>query len=270
MTKRIGVLYFSPTDTTRVVCRAIALGMGEENPRDLNMTLPGVREQIATDPDGVTADIDHLIVGAPVYFGKVPARVTECLRSIGGHGRECSAIVVYGNRDYGVALCQMVELLSSRGFGVIAAGAFIGQHAYSDVVPVAMGRPDKADIDKAHGFGAKSLSTSKHLSVKDIPVQKDMISRSDLYLPLKPVFVSELCVQCGLCAVHCPEGILSPDTGMYISRSARKKCIGCMACVSRCAGQARIAKPNVIVKLAMNIILKRASVERQEPLAIFS
>ncbi|KAF5415204.1 MAG: hypothetical protein C5S48_06365 [Candidatus Methanogaster sp.] len=28
MTKRIGILYFSPTNTTKKICRAVALGMG--------------------------------------------------------------------------------------------------------------------------------------------------------------------------------------------------------------------------------------------------
>ena len=270
MTKRIGVLYFSPTNTTKIICNAIALGMGEKDPQKLNMTLPDIRSKIAADPNTVTANIDHLIIGAPVYFGKLPVQFIECLRFIRGNGKECSAIVVYGNRDYGIALYQMVEILSNNGFGVIAAGAFIGQHSYSDVVPVAIGRPDKSDIEKAYSFGVNSLSTSKYLSLKNIPIQKDIFSKSDVYMPLKPVFISKLCTQCGICADYCPKGILSSDTGMHLSRAAEKQCIGCMACVFNCMNKARVAKPNVILKLVMNIILKRASVERQEPLTIFS
>ncbi len=269
MTKRIGVLYFSPTNTTKIICNAVALGMGEKYPQTINITLPDIRAKIATDPNTATANIDHLIIGAPVYFGKLPVQFMECLRLIGGNGKECSAVVVYGNRDYGIALNQMVEILSNNGFGVIAAGAFIGQHSYSDIIPVAIGRPDKSDREKAYSFGVNSLSVSKYLSLKDIPIQIDILSKSDIYMPLKPVFISKLCVQCGICANHCPEGILSSDTGMYLSRAAEKKCIGCMACVFNCMNNARVAKPNVILKLAMKIILKRASTERQEPLTIF-
>ncbi|MEN8207777.1 MAG: 4Fe-4S binding protein [Candidatus Fermentibacteria bacterium] len=270
MTKRIGILYFSPTNTTKMTCNAIASGMGERDPQKLNMTLPDVRSKIATDPNTVTANVDHLVIGAPVYFGKLPAQFQECLRLIRGNGIECSAVVVYGNRDYGIALYQMVEVLSNNGFGVIAAGAFIGQHSYSDVVPVAIGRPDKSDIEKAYSFGVNSLSTSNYLSLENIPIQTDIFSKSNMYMPLKPVFIAKLCTQCGICADYCPEGLLSSATGMYPSRAAKKQCIGCMACSFNCTHKARVAKPNVILKLAMNIILRRASIERNEPITIFS
>ena len=269
MTKRIGVLYFSPTNTTKAICDSIALGMGEKNPQILDMTLPNIRSQIATEPRIATANLDHLVVGAPVYFGKIPAQVIECLSAIGGSGKECTAIVVYGNRDYGIALYRMVEILSNNGFGVIAAGAFIGQHSYSDVVPVAIGRPDKSDIDEAYRFGAKSLDVSKYLSAYNIPTQTDIFTKTDIYMPLKPVFISKLCTHCGICADHCPEGILSSETGMYLNRVAGKQCLGCMACVTNCMDKARVAKPNLIEKLILNVILKRASKERQEPLTVF-
>ncbi|MFC1683005.1 4Fe-4S dicluster domain-containing protein [Candidatus Zixiibacteriota bacterium] len=230
---------------------------------------PEVREKIAAGPQTVTANIDHLIIGAPIYFGKLPLPFQECLRLIKGDGIECSAIVAYGNRDYGIALYQMVEILSNNGFNIISAGAFIGQHSYKDIVPVAIGRPDQSDLEKAYGFGLSSLSASKYLSLENIPKQTDFISRSDVSWPLRPVFISKLCVQCGLCADRCPQGILSPDTGRYLSRKAKKQCLGCMVCVSSCVKKARVAKPNVITKLAMNMILKRASKDRQEPLMIF-
>jgi len=163
----------------------------------------------------------------------------------------------------------MVEILSNNGFGVVAAGAFIGQHSYSDVVPVAIGRPDKSDIEKAYSFGVAGSNACKYLSPKNIPIQSDIFSKSDVYMSLRPVFISQLCVQCGICAHHCPKGILSSDTGVYVSREATKQCLGCMACVLHCTNRARVAKPNVILKLAIKIILKRASIDRQEPLTIF-
>ena len=226
MTKHIGVLYFSPTNTTKVICHAVALGMEEKDPQEINLTLPDIRSKIIADPNSFTADIDHLIVGAPVYFGKLPAQFTECLSLIKSKGKACTAIVVYGNRDYGISLYRMVEILSNNGFKIVAAGAFIGQHSYSDVVPVAIGRPDKLDIQKAYQFGAESLCVSKYLSVDNIPTQTDIFTRSDAYMPLKPVFISKLCTQCGICADHCPEGILSLDTGTYLNRAAKKQCIG--------------------------------------------
>jgi len=269
MSKSIGILYFSPTNTTKRICITVAAGMGVENPKIIDITRPDIREKIASKPDTVINNIDHLIVGAPVYFGKLPVEVIECIKSIEGNGKGSTAIVVYGNRDYGIALYHMVEILLKNYFSVISAGAFIGQHSYSDIVPVAMGRPDKEDLEKAYSFGVNSTKVSKCLPLEKIPIQTDFFSKSDKYWPLKPFFISELCLQCGECADYCPLGILSPETGTYLNQNSKDQCIGCMACVSNCPENARIAKAGVMMKLSMKYILRKAAIERQEPLIIF-
>ena len=269
MIKRIGVLFFSPTNTTKKICNAVAMGMGVKNPEIIDMTRPDIRKRIISKPDTVTANIDHLIVGAPVYFGKLPIEVIECLKSINGNGKESTAIVVYGNRDYGKALYCMVEILLKNSYRVISAGAFIGQHSYSDIVPVAIGRPDKVDLDNAYFLGNNSKTVSGCLSLEKIPVQNDVFSRSDKYMPLKPTFISELCIQCGICADVCTTGILSPETGTFLNQKGEDQCIGCMACVFNCDQKARIAKASLIMKLTMKYILRKAAVERKEPLVIY-
>jgi ferredoxin len=268
MSKRIGILSFSPTNTTKKVCLAVAMGMGAKDPKIMDMTRPDLRQAIAAEPDMVMADIDHLIVGAPVYFGKLPVQAADCIESIKGNGKGATAIVVYGNRDYGVALRRLAEILQKNGFTVMAAGAFIGQHSYSAIIPVAMGRPDKADLEKACGLGMRSSSASRGLALEDIPMQADFFSRSDKSKPLKPAFISELCIQCGICADGCPMGILSPDTGSYLSRVAEDRCSGCMACAFNCPQKARIVKANAIMRLVMKYILRKAAKERREPLVL--
>jgi len=269
MSKRIAILCFSPTNTTAAICQAIALGMGTKDAKFLDMTRPGFREEMARQADAAMAASDHLIIGSPVYFGMLPAPVSACLKSIAGRGKGATAVVVYGNRDYGISLRQMAEIISRNGFRVAAAGAFIGQHSYSDIVPVAMGRPDQADLEAAFGFGMNSAGASRGLAPEDIPAQHDFFTRSKKNMPLKPVFIPDLCIQCGLCADGCPAGILSPGTGSYRSRSAEAQCLGCMACVRRCAQQARIVKSNAVVRLVMKHILRKASKERKEPLVLF-
>jgi len=268
VTINVGIMCFSPTNTTRKICNAIALGMGSEDPIVLDMTLPDTRANIISNSNTATKDMDHLIVGTPVYAGKLPRQTIDYLRAFGLTGQKCTAIVVYGNRDYGVALYNMVEILSQNGFTVVAAGAFIGQHSYSDIVPVAVGRPDKSDIDKARKFGTKILSASKPLSLKDVPVQLDKVSKSDKYPSLKPFHHEKHCVQCGKCAKACPLGLLLSETGGYINHAAKKQCIGCMACVRSCKQKAMVAKTNPIVKMVMNRILRQASKERKEPFII--
>lgn len=268
MTDRTGILCFSATNTTKIICNAVASGMGSVNPLILDMTLPDKRGEIIADVKTLLDRIDYLIVGAPVYSGKLPPDVIECLKAFNGSGKKAAAIVVYGNRDYGVSLYNMVEILSQNDFNVVAAAAFVAQHSYSDIVPVAMGRPDKSDIEKAQKFGAQILSASGPLSLKDIPLQIDQHSKSEKYSSLKPSYNEKLCIKCGRCGKTCPAGILSSDTGRYLNRSVRKNCIGCMACVKNCKPGARFLKVNPAVKMVMNKILRQASAERKEPFII--
>lgn len=268
MIKRIGLLYFSPGNTTEKICKAVALGLGSNCPQVFNMTLPQVRIKTMNDPETIIDNIDHLVIGAPVHSGKLPLQFITLLNSITGNGKKCSALVTYGNRDYGIALHSMVGILLKNDFNVTAAGAFIGQHSYSDIVPVAMGRPDESDLAKAFMFGKNSLNTYKNISLDDIPIQLDKISRSKKYTSLKPVHLAKECIKCGKCAEKCPLKLLSSDTGMYLNRSSKDLCIGCMACVKNCKMRARIAKVNPIVKLVMKHILKPAFEERKEPLTI--
>ncbi len=268
MKKQIGILYFSPTGTTESVCKQMAAGMGDNDPQMLNMTSPEIRKYLISHSLSVPDTIDHLIVGAPVHSGKLPIQVAKCLRELDGRAMECSAIVVYGNRDYGIALRSMVELLSDAGFDVVSAGAFIGQHAYSDIVPIAMNRPDNSDLKMALKFGFESQYATKTLNTDDIPIQLDKYSTSSEYTSLKPSYNETLCRQCGICSVACPLGLIKSDNGQFLSPLLKKQCIGCMACVKRCKQKARVVKANPAVKLIMNRLLKKAVIDFQEPLTI--
>lgn len=270
MFNRIGILYFSPTNTTLKICNAIASGIGYKNINHINLTSPHIREDLINNNKKFTTDIDHLIVGAPVYTGKMPLQVIECLEKINGYGITATAIVVYGNRDYGVALRKMVEMLSAKNFNVTSAGAFIGQHSYSDLIPVAMGRPDDKDLKTAYDFGKGIKSIKQPISFNNVPVQLDMFSKSKKYTPLVPVFNKSNCSNCGICSEYCPTGIISSKTGDFISKEAKKDCIGCMACVYKCENNARMLKPDFINRFLVKWVLKKASKTRVEPLTISS
>jgi Pyruvate/2-oxoacid:ferredoxin oxidoreductase delta subunit len=268
MKKQTAILYFSPTGSTKQICEQIAAGLGDYDPRVFNMTSPDIRHNIKVSTLSVADQIDHWIVGAPVYSGKLPVQVLDCLEELEGHGRECSAIVVYGNRDYGIALRSLITLLSNTGFNVVSAGAFIGQHSYSDIVPIAMNRPDKSDIEVALQFGFESQYALETLIPDDIPVQLDKHSRSSKYTSLKPTFDKNSCQQCGRCSCVCPLGLIEFTDGQFLNRASRKQCIGCMACVKICRKKARIIKANPVVKLIMNRMLKQAALYNQDPLTI--
>ncbi len=268
MKKKVAILCFSPTSTTRTVCGAIASGMGTDEPLMLDMTLPEARREIVDKKGALLDAVDHVVVGAPVYAGKLPIPVIECLGALKGDGKNAAAVVVYGNRDYGVALHSMAEILSRNGFSVIAAGAFIAQHSYSDLIPVAMGRPDPSDLEKARQFGARMAGAVKPLSLEEIPLQWDRASRSKSYTALNPLYRAKKCIQCGKCARACPAGIIAPASGAYLKGIDRKACVGCMACVKSCQTGARYLKVNPLVQMVINRILGEASRKRKEPTVV--
>jgi ferredoxin/flavodoxin len=268
MAAKIGIIYFSPTHTTKKICEAVALGMGSREPTAFDMTTPEGRFAIVGKADTLLEGIDHLIVGAPVHVGKIPRQAEECLRTLKGSGKPCTPVVVYGNRDYGAALYRMVDILAGNGFVIVGAGIFIGQHSYSDLVPAGMGRPDGSDIGKAIELGARAANGARHLNVDDIPAQWDMYSRSRRYSVLKVSYKEELCVKCRRCGRVCPLGLISGETGDYLSRAAKRRCIGCMACAKVCRPKARATKANPLMRLALNRGLKSACRDRREPLMI--
>lgn len=270
ISKQTGILYFSPTNTTRKICKAIALGMGANAPVDLNITKPEFRKEFISNANTILEDINFLIVGGPVYEGKLPVQVIESLNEINGEGKECAIVVVYGNRDYGIAARQMAEILIKKRFKIKAAGMFIGEHSYSRFMPIAINRPDKKDLEMAFNFGKQCLNTSLFLTSDDIPFKLDWISKSKKYqYPARSQYISDNCTQCGVCAELCPVGIILPETGNFMNKKSEDNCIGCMACVSNCKTNARIIKVSFFTKIILTNVLKKATVQSLEPLVIF-
>ena len=73
------LVYFSPTGTTKAVVREIARGIHPGTVEELDITRPGARIQPLQ-----TSENELLIVGVPVYMGRVPALVSEWLHAITG------------------------------------------------------------------------------------------------------------------------------------------------------------------------------------------
>ena len=262
----LGILCFSPTKTTEKICRSIAAGMGSEEPVVVNITDPVLRGKIASGTESLPSRVTHWVVGAPVYLGKLPEQVIEFLHTLKIVSGAATAVVVYGNRDYGIALRQLVNLLSEIGFNVHTAGAFIGQHSYAKLIPIAVGRPDRKDLEQAFRFGQNSTKNTSVLSPDAVPVQLDMVSKSKKYsYPLRAVYKASQCTQCGKCAESCPVGIIEMETGNYLDKTMRKQCVGCMNCVNICNDDGRIMQPGPLMHWFLRNYLKKASSQRLEP-----
>ena len=137
---RVNQFFYSPTHCTQKIVTSIGAGIGVDplNLVENNFTYPEYADTvIAVEPN------DLVIIGAPVYAGRIATTALERLKTIKFAGNLAVLVAVYGNRDYDDALIDLREAALSLGLRPIAAAAFIGEHSYSTRdFPIAKGRPD--------------------------------------------------------------------------------------------------------------------------------
>ena len=268
-TPSLKLVYFSPTGTTKKVVREIAHGIHPGTVKELDITRPGARIQPLR-----TSEKELLIIGVPLYMGRVPALSGEWLQAIQARNTPAVCVVVYGNRAYDDALLEMTDILTGRGCRPIAGAAFIGEHSFSTAeTPTAEGRPDARDLRNAELFGQEireklqSVSSAGQISEVKIPGCHPYRGepchpylRDSKFWNVDFIAVSDDCVQCGICAEVCPVGAIDPENS---SKIATETCITCCACIKNCPNQARTIKPGMVRDAASRI--SSLYKERKEP-----
>lgn len=233
--KELNLLYFSPTHTSAKVAYAIAEGMGVSSFAEWDITYekPDMLEDLGDSP---------VVVAVPVYGGRVAKTAVERLRQFKANQAPAVAVVLYGNRDYEDALRELCDLLSEQGFIPVAGGAFIGEHSYSrDEMPIADGRPDATDLERAHAFGEEIAAELDKINLENIPALQVKgnfpYKENKASTPQAPVVEADLCTQCEYCIGACPvEAISLSEESTWSDPSL---CIKCCACVKECPEQAR-------------------------------
>ena len=255
------LVYFSPTGTTKAIVQEIARGIHPGNVELLDITRPDARIKALK-----ISDKELLIIGVPVYMGRVPALLTEWLHAIKARNTPAVCVVVYGNRVYDDALLELKDILTRCGCKPIAGAAYIGEHSFSsNEAPTAKDRPDAGDLFNAESFGRKiqeklnTIPSAEQIVEVTIPGCHPYRDDSKLWT-VDFIAVSDACVQCGICAEGCPVGAIDPENSRTIDT---KKCITCCACIKLCPNHAKTMKPGLVMDASLR--LSTLYKERKEP-----
>lgn len=241
----LSLIYFSPTGGTQKVMRAIAAGMEYGNFRDINIT------KNKNIPRLQFSKNDNVLIGIPVYSGRIPLVALQRLKKIGGKNTNAILVVVYGNRHYDDALLELKYLVIELGFSPIAAAAFIGVHSFSSSkYPIAEGRPNAEDLKIAKDFGKQirtKLEEDKKIQVPGNYPYKELSKK----LKVKPKIDMDLCDFCGMCQKVCPVDAIS-----ILKNSIdfdEDLCIYCHACVKVCPQKALTIDDEKIIESAKSL-----------------
>lgn len=239
----IKAMYFSATGTTEKIIKALASEIsmiinGNKDVEYLDFTLPEARKKPVH-----YSDEDIVIVGVPVYAGRVPNVLLNYLNMVKSDKSLAVAVVVYGNRNYDDALIELKDILENNEFDTIAACSFIGEHSFSQIL--AKNRPDQDDLTIISNF-ARQISDKFNQDEKCTVTVKGGKPYRPYYKPVgrdgDPVDIrkvtpktNEACIDCKLCAKVCPMGSIDYDNVSVLNGI----CIKCGACVKKCPVNAK-------------------------------
>lgn len=256
--KQVHALCYSATGVTEKVVRALAAGLEEE----LGLSpavFHGFRKPDERSVDHVFGPGDLVVVGSPTYAGRMPNKIMPDFQArLRGNGALAVAAVTFGNRAYDNSLAELLALLEAAGFRTVAAGAFPGRHAFTDVL--GEGRPDWDDQRAIRAFAGRIAEKLRELEEAPPPVEVPGDPEAPYYIPkgldgepvkflkAKPRTDMGKCCDCGVCARTCPMGAIDPENVAEVPGT----CIKCQSCVRKCTHHAKyFDDPDFLSHVAM-------------------
>lgn len=225
----MGLVYFSPTGTTKRITNEIAHAIHSKRVKVIDCTKPATRAG-----ESLTFYNELVILGTPVHYGRVPLKIADYFTTFNAEKTPAVLVVTYGNRAFEDALIELHDVAVNAGFSPIAAGAFIGEHAYSsEAVPIA---------HVEHLDEIEALRVPKNTAYRERWTPRTM--------PGVPTTKGKLCIQCGRCTEACPTGAIHRDG---LTKTDKQKCLLCCACIKACPSGARAIR-NPLFNVGVRIL----------------
>lgn len=245
------LIYFSPTRTSAKVARAVGKGLGPGSSKETDLTY-------AADLQPLVLRNSLVVIAVPVYGGRVAPVALQRLKRITAEHSQAVLIALYGNRAYEDALAELYDEAVRIGFTPVAAAAFVGEHSFSRPdMPVAEGRPDPDDLQKAEQFGREILRKLKDGDPEtsfSVPGNRPYreVGPSSPVLPVS----GEGCTGCGSCISVCPTEAISLNA-QGLATTNPETCIKCCACVRACPTGDRVFDSPFTAFLHANFAARR-------------
>jgi ferredoxin len=207
-------------------------------PKHIDLTLPRTRTGRGRKIQGGLT-----LIGAPVYTGRVALEAVRGLQRFKAKDAPAVIVAVYGNREYEDALLELQNIAIESGFTFIAGATFIGEHSFStESAPIAQGRPDADDLNRARSFGMmvkeklRDIMSLRGLSPIAVPGNFPYRERGPAR-KTSPETSDTLCIGSGKCVEVCPVATITLKEDSVITD--KEKCLLCCACVKNCPSGAR-------------------------------
>lgn len=226
--------YFSPTGGTMKIGEFFCKNISEESVQ-VNLALHN-REFEASGAD-------LAVFAVPVIGGRVPAYVSDKLSQLKSNKINAVTIVVYGNRAYDDALLELNDVVSSRGFNIVASAALVAQH--SIVNEIAKGRPDAKNLEEIKKFAEEVLNKISNCNSSTPAVPGNRPYKDHMVAPATPISI-DTCNGCGKCVKSCPTDAIKQEGKSILTD--KDKCFMCLACTKACPNGSRILPPQVFEK----------------------
>ncbi len=249
---KISTVYFSPSNTTKKIAEKIASNFEGT---------PEIHDLLMYEDDGEIrefGDFDIVIVGMPVFAGRIPEVARKKLEKFKGKGVPAIAFTNRGNANLGDSLLELTDILKENGFNVIGAADFISQHS---IFPkVAAGRPDEKDLEKIKEFALECKSKIEDGTKGDVKVPGNKPYCDYTIVPFKASCDEDLCTFCYDCVSVCPQNAIPDDDPVFTDPD---KCDGCTACIHICPEGARSFAGDIFKQKEPEFV--EAHSKREEP-----